>query len=117
MGFNKTFETVDDVITAIGDKMPENTILNDARYLELQEICEQVDMFVDSFDGIAIDVSADEDDDSVEIKIICPDVVIRDRNHAFYSFLHDIDGATFSKDGENLAICFIVTDVWIRVDE
>lgn len=78
MKFDKTLKTVDEIIDAIEDQIHNgDTILNEARYLELQSICGKIDSLVESFEGTAVDVSADEISLSITIGIVCPEVVIR----------------------------------------
>lgn len=118
MKFDKTLKTVDEIIDAIEDQIHNgDTILNEARYLELQSICGKIDSLVESFEGTAVDVSADEISLSITIGIVCPEVVIRNAMHPFLDLLKWVNGATFSKEGENLFVGLVLTGLWETVDE
>lgn len=118
MKFDKTLKTVDEIIDVIEEQIHnDDEILNDARYLELQSICETIDALVEEFDGIALDVSVDEISLSITIGIICPEMVIRNAMHPFLDLLKWVNGATFSKEGDNLFVGLVVTDLWLSMDE
>lgn len=118
MAFEGTYELASEIIDKTEEKFRSCMVLNDSRYLGLEAICAEIDKMVTDFGGESVEVTADEMTGDMRIKVICFEIVIRDSDHYFYDLLKMVNGVHFTKTGEDsLAVEFILSDMWVRVDE
>ena len=94
-------------ISALIDKASSELgglVLNQARYEELQSICEMVDCLIESVDGERGESSVEIDTVTLSIAVDCPDMVVYDtKKDVFFQIVNATGGnVRFKKVGDDV---------------
>lgn len=118
MEFRETYDIAYEMINKAGEKFREDMVLNDTQFLMLESVCAIVDNLINDFECESVEVTADETNGDLRIKVVCFEMVIRESEHYFYELLKMVNGVHFTKHGDDdLAIEFILSNMWVKVSE
>lgn len=79
----------------------------------LKEYCAALDEMAEDFNGEAFEVSVDDIEMTISIKLACSDILIQSKEHPFYELVKRSARFNISHgDGDNLAVEFVFPSIW-----
>lgn len=109
----KCFDVVDMVIEEASRQFAPLFRENAERKGILKEYCAALDELAEDFNGESFEVSVDDIEMTISVKLECSDILIQSKEHPFYELVERSTRFNISHgDGDNLAVEFIFPSIW-----
>ena len=111
-----TFDIVSEVIDEANKRFGPLWKLSERNLNILNQYCEALDALYEYIDPSMIEAYIDEYDMTVQIKVQCPEIVIKVKHNLFYMLTSRTVRMEFSHiDNENILLTFVFPSLWERV--
>lgn len=116
MSFINCFDAASMVIDEANTRFYPQYRENREKKKILQEYCEALDNLAREFNGTSFTVEIDEEEKTIAITMVCPDIVVRTKEHRLYDLIERSLKVMFSTDEDgSLAITFVFPSIWYLV--
>lgn len=115
MSFIKCIDAVSMVVDEATTQFAPIWKVNNQKYDILRQYCSVIDSLADEFNGESFVVSVDDMKMTISVCMECPEMVVDDKQHLFYSLIKRAVMLKFSTSQDNnLNIEFTFPSVWER---
>ena len=81
----------------------------------LKQSCGALDALAEEFDATSFEVDVDETRMTISVTMECPEILIQQKNHLFYSLAARALSVRFCATTDDaLAVCFVFPGIWER---
>ena len=116
MSFINCFDAASMVIDEANTRFYPQYRENREKKKILQEYCEALDNLAQEFNGTSFTVEIDEEVKTIAITMVCPDIVIKSKEHRLYDLIERSSKVLFSTDENgDLTVTFVFPSIWYLV--
>lgn len=103
MDFEGSYALATDMIDEAKERFGERYVVNDTRYVDLNEICDIIDELIKEFDCLFAEATVDEETTELIISIVCDEIILQHgREHKFFDLCNLVDSIRFSKESPKI---------------